>query len=407
MVAVAAASISEDEQFRVATDGDEVLVEYKGMLTDGTVFDASEERGPLSFKVGAGQVVPGFEAAVRGMKVGDKITATLSPEEAYGKKNEDLIITASKEQAPAGLEEGMRVMLGGGAQKVPATVAEIKADGSVVLDANPPLAGRTLVFEIELVGFKEPPQLGLEMAGWQGVQIHIPNAISNSPVSKVFDTPSWPEAWPYIAGDFRRQDETDDRGFYDAPRLVTHIDDGAIGAIRSFYEVQFAQVPEDELCILDMCSSWVSHYPANLKAKRVSITGMVETELAENKQATDYSVKDLNKDPVLPYSDCEFDFVTNVVSVDYLNKPREIFSEMHRVLKPGGVAIMSFSNRCFPNKAIAMWIANMNDGPGHCQIIGNYFHFNPSGGWKNISSADISPNPGKSDPMWVVTAVKA
>jgi len=156
---VAAASTSEDEQIRVAADGDEVLVHYKGMLTDGTVFDASdEERGPLNFQVGARQVVPGFEAAVRGMKVGEKITATLSPEEAYGPTSEDLVITAPKEQAPDGLQEGMRVMLGSEEQQIPAIVTEIKPYGSVVLDANPPLAGRTLVFEIELVGFKEPPQ---------------------------------------------------------------------------------------------------------------------------------------------------------------------------------------------------------------------------------------------------------
>merc|ERR1719401_2576100 len=186
-----------------------------------------------------------------------------------------------------------------------------------------------------------------------------------------------------------------------------HIDDDAIGAIRDFYGLHFAQAPQGEYSVLDVCSSWVSHYPDGLRAKRVAITGMVERELVANKQATEYKTKNLNKDPKLPFGDNEFDFVTNVVSVDYLNRPREIFSEMHRVLKPGGVAIMSFSNRCFATKAIAMWVASMNDGPGHCQIVGNYFRFNPAGGWKDISSADISPKPDESDPMWVVTAVKA
>merc|ERR1719343_1469805 len=118
---------------------------------------------------------------------------------------------------------------------------------------------------------------------------------------------------------------------------------------------------------------------------------MNEQELAQNKQATEFAAKDLNKDPRLPYGDNQFDFITNVVSVDYLSRPREIFREVHRVMKPGGVAIMSFSNRCFPTKAIKMWVASMNDGPGHCQIIGNYFHFNPLGGWNHISSVDISP----------------
>merc|ERR1712113_142939 len=118
-------------------------------------------------------------------------------------------------------------------------------------------------------------------------------------------------------------------------------------------------------------------------------TGMGEQELAKNKQATEYVAKDLNVDPKLPYGDNEFDFVTNVVSVDYLNKPREVFREMHRVMKPGGVAIMSFSNRCFATKAINMWVKDMNDGPGHCKIVGNYFRFNPVGGWRGITAVDL------------------
>merc|ERR1712187_260351 len=113
---------------------------------------------------------------------------------------------------------------------------------------------------------------------------------------------------------------------------------------------------------------------------------MSEQELKANTQATEHVVRDLNKDPTLPFGDNEFDFVTNVVSVDYLSKPQEIFKEIHRVMKPGGVAIMSFSNRCFPSKAISMWVANMNDGPGHCQIVGNYCHFSPVCGGRDISS---------------------
>eukprot|EP00667_Euglena_gracilis_P007386 EG_transcript_7458 len=218
---------------------------------------------------------------------------------------------------------------------------------------------------------------------------------------------TFPAEWPYIAEDFYRIDESDDGNFYDAPRFVTHIDDGAIAAIRTFYGAVFSQAPQGEYSVLDMCSSWISHYPKDLNAKRVAITGMNEAELRRSLQATDYSLRDLNKDPTLPYEDNTFDFVTNVVSIDYMKQPRKVVGEIHRVTKPGGLAIFSFSNRCFFTKAIAMWIRDMNDGPGHCRIVANYFRFSPVGGWKDISCVDISANPGRSDPMWVVTAVKA
>lgn len=293
--------------------------------------------------------------------------------------------------------------LGGGRTAVVKAVTE----KAVVLDANSPMAGKSLTFDIELSAFKNPALEGTDVVGWQGKKFRVPFALTDRPASNALKNPSWPTAWPYKPENFRRQDESTDNNFYSEPRFVTHIDDGYISAIKSFYDLQFSQAPQGEYSVLDICSSWISHYPEKLKAKRVAVTGMNVPELKANKQATEYKAKDLNVEPELPYGDKEFDFVTNVVSVDYLNKPREIFNEMHRVLKPGGVAIMSFSNRCFASKAIAMWVANMNDGPGHCQIVGNYFHFSPEGGWKDISSVDISPNPGRSDPVWVVTAVKA
>jgi len=369
------------------------------------VFESTEGRDPVSFTLGEAQVVPGFEAAIWGMKPGDKTSVTVPPEKAYGERRDGRLISIPAERVPAGIQEGMKVMLGGGSQKMQVTVQKINGDGSVVLDANPPLAGRTLKFDVELVGFREIVR-GMEMVGWGGQRFEVPMAVASSRVSQILQDRTWPASWPYTEADFRRQDESDDGGFYDSPRFVAHIDDGAIGAVKDFYAVQFARAPQGEYSVLDICSSWISHYPEDLKAKRVAVTGMVEKELAANKQATEYVAKDLNKDPRLPFGDNEFDFVTNVVSVDYLNKPREVFKELHRVLKPGGVAIMSFSNRCFPTKAIAMWVADMSDGPGHCAIVGNYFHFNPEGGWRDISSADISPS-SRSDPMWVVTAVKA
>ena len=97
--------------------------------------------------------------------------------------------------------------------------------------------------------------------------------------------------------------------------------------------------------VLDICSSWVSHYPQDWKGGNVVGLGMNEFELSKNPQLTSYDVKDLNVDPVFPYEDASFDKVTCVVSVDYLTRPKEVFKEIGRVLRPGGVAMLSISNR--------------------------------------------------------------
>ncbi len=132
---------------RVAKAGDTVAVNYTGTLDDGTVFDSSVGREPLTFTVGKGDVISGFDQAVVGMAVGDKKTVHLTPDQAYGEHRDDLVITVPKDKAPEGLQEGDRVQLGNGA---PATVVTVTAD-SVTVDANSPLAGKALNFEIELV----------------------------------------------------------------------------------------------------------------------------------------------------------------------------------------------------------------------------------------------------------------
>jgi SAM-dependent methyltransferase len=163
-----------------------------------------------------------------------------------------------------------------------------------------------------------------------------------------------------------------------SPRFVTHIDDGAIGAITEYY----AATMHEGADVLDLCSSWISHLPPDLKLGRVAGIGMNDEELKRNERLTEYEVRDLNVDPKLPYEDDSFDFVCNVVSVDYLTKPLEVFSEMHRVLRPGGRAIMSFSNRCFPTKAIGIW--TQTDDAGHLWIVGSYYHFAPGGAWSDV-----------------------
>merc|ERR1712151_449717 len=117
--------------------------------------------------------------------------------------------------------------------------------------------------------------------------------------------------------------------------------------------------------------------------------GMNEVELSQNKQVSGYVVKDLNEDPSLPFEDNSFDIVTNVVSIDYLTKPLEICKEVARVLKPGGVALYALSNRCFPTKAVNIWLKT-NDLE-HVFIVGSYFHYTNM--FQPPSAIEVGPNP--------------
>ena len=136
-----------------AKQGDTVKVHYTGKLKDGSVFDSSADREPLEFKLGSGNMIPGFEQAVLGMDVGAKKTAEISSEQAYGEKRDDMIISVPRENVPGDItpEVGQQLAVQQQeGQQVPVTVAEVTEE-KVVLDANHPLAGKDLVFDIELV----------------------------------------------------------------------------------------------------------------------------------------------------------------------------------------------------------------------------------------------------------------
>lgn len=212
----------------------------------------------------------------------------------------------------------------------------------------------------------------------------------------VLENPKWPESWPYSEQDFTRTDESSDEIFYDQPRLVTHIDDPCIDALTKYYREIFQEGDD----VLDICSSWISHYPSEWKGGKVVGLGMNEYELSQNKILSDFVVKDLNQDPTLPFEDKSFDKVTCVVSIDYLTKPLEVVKEIGRVLKPGGMAIISMSNRCFPTKAFQIWLQTSD--LEHIFIVGSFFHY--SGLFEPPKSFDRSPNPGRTDPLYIVTA---
>jgi SAM-dependent methyltransferase len=146
-------------------------------------------------------------------------------------------------------------------------------------------------------------------------------------------------------------DDTDDNLFYSYPRFVTHVDDGFIQQLTELYRERL----KPNTRIFDMMSSWVSHLPDEMEFAHVEGHGLNEEELAKNPRLDRYFVQNLNTNPQLSLPDAEFDAVVNCVSVQYLQYPDAIFAEVHRILKPGGVAIFSFSNRMFYQKAIEAW----------------------------------------------------
>ena len=153
-------------------------------------------------------------------------------------------------------------------------------------------------------------------------------------------------------------DETSDTDFYSIPRFVTHVDEGFIDRLTQLYREELA--PNTR--ILDLMSSWVSHLPSDLEFDHIEGHGMNYEELAKNQQLDSYFVQNLNKNPQLPLKDNDFDAVLITVSVQYLQYPEAIFAEIYRVLKPGGKVIVSFSNRMFYQKAIAIWRDNSETG---------------------------------------------
>jgi peptidylprolyl isomerase len=137
----------------VVQAGDLVSVHYIGTLTDGTEFDASRPRGStLDFTVGAGQMIAGFDAGVVGMAVGDIKTVTIPPEQAYGLKNDDLIVEIPRDQAEGEFNVGDQVIVGNGQSAVVIAIS----DTTITVDANSRLAGETLIFEIEMISIERP-----------------------------------------------------------------------------------------------------------------------------------------------------------------------------------------------------------------------------------------------------------
>jgi len=195
------------------------------------------------------------------------------------------------------------------------------------------------------------------------------------------------------AGAFEKEDSSPDPLFYAAPRFVTHIDDRAIAAVTALYRDVFPAGGT----ILDLMGSWVAHLPADIAYGEVIGHGMNEDELKANPRYTRWFAQDLNADPTLPLGDASVDAVSICVSVQYLQQPVAVFRELRRVLKPGGVVAITFSNRCFPTKAMAIWL-NLPMGQ-HPRLVGLYLQ---RAGFASAEALTLISPGLDQDPLWAV-----
>ncbi len=173
----------------------------------------------------------------------------------------------------------------------------------------------------------------------------------------------------FPAGFFRRSDESVDTAFYEPDRLVTHIDGRAIRAVGQLYREFGIDGEGSTVRVLDFMSSWVSHFltaPPDLV-----VLGMNGRELLANPQAASHVVHDLNVDPSIPFPDDSFDAATCCVSIDYLIRPVDVLRDVARVVRPGGLVVCTFSNRCFPTKVIRGWLSM--DEEQRCLAVSRYF----------------------------------
>ena len=175
---------------------------------------------------------------------------------------------------------------------------------------------------------------------------------------------------------------------------MAHIDEPAIAALSAYY----ARTLPPDGHVLDLMSSCISHLPEEPVLASVTGLGMNAVELEANPRLTARVVRDLNSDPALPFADAIFDACLIAVSVQYLVHPVEVFAEIGRALKPGAPCIVSFSNRCFWTKAVALWRAL--DDQSHAKLVALYF--SRAGLFAEASLLDLSPGAG--DPLFVVTA---
>jgi SAM-dependent methyltransferase len=217
------------------------------------------------------------------------------------------------------------------------------ASDALEADLNHPLAGKALRLRVDVREVRPKfEEHGGSSTDWLELAASGPGM-----QARVDGRPT-----DFFAGNpFARADEREDGAFYARPRFVAHLDRTAIGEVASLY----GRLIPSGADVLDLMGSWTSHLPGGLDLNSLAVLGMNREELERNPRPGERVVHDLNRDPRLPFAADRFDAVVCTVSVEYLTRPFEVFAETARVLKPGGILIVTFSNRWFPPKAIRLW----------------------------------------------------
>ena len=257
-----------------------------------------------------------------------------------------------------------------------------------LFDLNHPLAGHDLTVHAEIIEIdKAKTERGGHCEDW------LETTAANGPgmQSRYQDQ----KGAFFAATSLEREDETDDSDFYQEPRMVQHLDSTARSHIRTAYGTLIDQ----DSRILDLMGSWDSHLPDDLSIRHLTVLGMNRKELAANPRAHERMVSNLNKNPALPFDEKRFDAIICTASVEYLIDPLAVFKELQRILIPGGVLAIAFSNRWFPSKAVSIW--------GHLHeferlgMVLEMFHRTP--GFQDLSASSRRglPRPND-DPHWEI-----
>ena len=235
------------------------------------------------------------------------------------------------------IRQDLGAPLAGSRRRLRCTAA---GDEGVALDGNHPLLGRDLALTARGLDAADPDRSRVGAA-----------------VARLLDGPGMQAALDGDGTDFadedawRREDESDDRRFYAPARLVDHLDAATLAVVEALYGRLLPRAGR----LLDLMASWRSHLPPALVPRQAVGLGMNAQELAANTALTGRLVQDLNHRPALPFADGAFDAAVCTVSVDYLCDPAAVFAELARVLVPGGRLVVTFSDRCFPTKAVRLW----------------------------------------------------